>query len=211
MADIRIIIFENNQDFRESLQLLLDGAGGFEVKGAYINCESVREIMEEYRPDVVLMDIDMPVVDGIEGLRIIKQHRPETKVIMLTVFDENARVFAALQSGADGYLLKKSTPAEIVSAIQDVQTGGAPMTPAIARKVLSFFGQHKPREDTHDLTTKEKEVLRLLTEGYSYKMIASELEIAIDTVRSHIKNIYSKLQVHSMSEAVAKALKEKLV
>lgn len=211
MIATSIVIFENNEDLRNSLRLLLDGTDDLVVRGDFVNCEKVKEIIEEHKPDVVMMDIDMPVVDGISGLKIIKEHRPETRVVMLTVFDDNSKVFEALQNGADGYLLKKSTPAQIISAIKEVQTGGAPMTPAVARKVLSFFSHNKPKDNAHDLTPKETEVLKLLVEGFSYKMIAAELAVSIDTVRSHIKNIYSKLQVHSMSEAVAKALRERIV
>ncbi|MBL4586861.1 MAG: response regulator transcription factor, partial [Flavobacteriales bacterium] len=151
-------------------------------------------------------------VNGIQGLKIIKQYRPETHVIMLTVFDQNEHVFDAMCAGANGYLLKKSPPAEIINAIDEVMTGGAPMTPAIAKKVLSFFAQQNnvPKQE-NALTPKETEVLKLLVDGFSYKMIAAELEISIDTVRSHIKNIYRKLQVNSMTEAVAKAIRQRLV
>ena len=212
MSDIRTILFEDNEDLRESLRLLINGTPGFHVPGTYPDCSHVREAIQEHAPEVVLMDIDMPGVDGIEGLKTIKEIDADIKVIMLTVFDQNEHVFEALCAGADGYLLKRSTPAEIIDAITMVTTGGAPMTPVIARKVLSFFtAKNKAGKKDELLTPKETEVLRLLVDGFSYKMIAGELEISIDTVRTHIKAIYRKLHVHSMSEAVVKALKKGLM
>lgn len=212
MKDISVLIFEDNLDLRDSLRLLINGTVGYTVVSTYPNCSQVRQAIKEYKPDTVLMDIDMPEVNGIEGLKVIKEIRPETHVIMLTVFDQDNYVFEAICAGANGYLLKKSPPAEIIKAISEVSVGGAPMTPAIAKKVLSFFSQQKasrPKENL--LTPKEKEVLKLLVEGFSYKMITEEQEVSIDTVRTHIKNIYRKLHVHSMSEAVAKAIREDLV
>lgn len=206
-----VMLFEDNADLRASLRLLIEETPGFVLIGEYPDCTQVAQKVLELQPDVVLMDIDMPVVNGIAGLSIIKDVLPETLVIMLTVFDKNEHIFEALQAGADGYLLKKSSPDEIISAIKEVLDGGAPMTPAIARKVLTFFTKEKKAPKDDDLGTKERQVLGLLVEGFSYKMIAVEQDISIETVRSHIKNIYRKLQVHSMSEAVVKAIREKLV
>ena len=198
MEVIRTIIFEDNDDLRESLRKLVHGSLGLTVVASYPNCSRVREAIEEHEPDVVLMDIDMPEVNGIEGLKIIKETDLRIKVIMLTVFDQNEHVFDAVCAGADGYLLKRSSPTEILEAIQVVMSGGAPMTPVVARKVLSFFADKKKARDKDALLTpKETEVLRLLVDGHSYKMVAAELEISIDTARSHIKNIYRKLQVRS--------------
>jgi len=161
----------------------------------------------------VLMDIDMPGCTGIEGLRRIKAIAPNINVVMLTVFEENDRVFDAVCAGADGYLLKKTPPARLLDAIGEVRAGGAPMTPAIARQVLRLFPKAPPRvveESPANLSAREQEILGLLVEGYSYKMIAADRGISIDTVRSHIKKIYEKLHVRSMTEAVSKALRQGL-
>jgi DNA-binding NarL/FixJ family response regulator len=212
MDDIKTIVFEDNDDLRESLSLLIEGSQGYVVCGVYPNCSLVREAIEQHAPDVVLMDIDMPEVNGIQGLKIIKEIRPETKVVMLTVFDQNDHVFDAICAGADGYLLKRSSPAEIIDAISAVVSGGAPMTPVIARKVLSFFTKKEKAQNKDELLTpRETEVLRLLVDGFSYKMVAAELNVSIDTVRSHIKSIYRKLHVNSMSEAVVKAIRKDLI
>ncbi len=213
MAETSVLIFEDNKDLRESLHLLVNGSLGYTVLASLVNCVNADKLVLEHRPDVVLMDIDMPEVNGIEGLQMIKKARPETHVIMLTVFDQNEHIFEAMQNGADGYILKRSAPTEIFKAIEEVLSGGAPMTPTVAKKVLSFFttDRSKPAKKENDLTPKETEVLKLLVDGFSYKMIASEQEVSIDTVRTHIKNIYRKLHVNSMSEAVAKAIRQNLV
>jgi DNA-binding NarL/FixJ family response regulator len=211
MKDISVLIFEDNDDLRESLRLLINGTPGYEVKATFPNGAKANQAVTEHQPDVVLMDFDMPEVNGIQALQAIKQSRPETHVVMLTIFDQNEHVFEAMCSGANGYLLKRAAPTEIIKAIDDVMTGGAPMTPAIAKKVLSFFAQQKTVKPNSELTPKESEVLKWLVDGYSYKMIATELEVSLDTIRTHIKNIYRKLQVNSMTEAVAKAIRQNLV
>jgi DNA-binding NarL/FixJ family response regulator len=160
----------------------------------------------------VLMDIDMPVVNGLQGLAIVRKHFPEVHVLMLTVFDDNEHIFEAICAGAVGYLLKRTQPARLIEAIQDAHRGGAPMTSSIARKVLTMFAKSNQKSDNQrNLTDREQEILALLVAGNSYKMIAAALRISIDTVRSHIKNIYEKLHVHSQTEAVAKAIREKLI
>ncbi|WP_022824387.1 response regulator [Hymenobacter norwichensis] len=210
----RVLIYEDNADLRTSLSQLLSGAPGLELVGAIGNCMQAQADMERLRPDVVLMDIDMPGCTGIEGLRRIKAVAPDINVVMLTVFEENDRVFDAICAGADGYLLKKTSPVRLLDAIGEVRAGGAPMTPAIARQVLRLFPKALPRrpaEESHaNLSAREQEILGLLVEGYSYKMIAADRSISIDTVRSHIKKIYEKLHVRSMTEAVSKALREGL-
>ncbi|MHA4846548.1 response regulator [Flavitalea antarctica] len=209
---IKIVLYEDNPQLREGLSMLLNGSDGFEVVASFKNCNNVTAEVEALKPDVVLMDIDMPGTNGIDGLKLIRQVNAEVKVLMLTVFDDNKNVFDAIRNGANGYLLKKTPPAKLLEYIQEAHSGGAPMTSSIATQVLKMFSEaNTPSGDDYHLSEREKEVLQLLVNGYSYKMIASEMYISIDTVRSHIKKIYEKLHVNSKSEAVAKAFKDKLV
>jgi DNA-binding NarL/FixJ family response regulator len=192
--------------------MLINGSDGFEVLASFKNCNNVTAEVDAYRPDVILMDIDMPGTNGIEGLKLIREINSDVKVLMLTVFDDNKNVFEAIRSGANGYVLKKTPPAKLLEYIQEAQSGGAPMTSSIATQVLKMFTDiHEEKGEDYHLSDREKQVLQLLVNGYSYKMIASDMFIAIDTVRSHIKKIYEKLQVNSKSEAVAKAFRDKLV
>jgi DNA-binding NarL/FixJ family response regulator len=209
---IRVLIYEDNPQLREGLTMLIDGSDGFNVVASYKNCNNVIPELGAWKPDVILMDIDMPGVNGIEGLKKIREQNQDVKVLMLTVFDDNKNVFEALKNGANGYLLKKTPPAKLLEYISDVASGGAPMTSSIATQVLKMFSELPQRSNNeYNLSEREKQVLQLLVNGYSYKMIANEMFIAIDTVRSHIKKIYEKLQVNSKSEAVAKAFKDKLI
>lgn len=209
---IKVLLYEDNPQLREGLTMLITGSDGFEVVAAYKNCENVVDEVSAFEPDVVLMDIDMPVVNGIEGLKRIRAVNDKVKILMLTVFDDNQNVFQAISNGANGYILKKTPPARLLEYIAEANTGGAPMTASIATQVLKMFANMntKQGEDYH-LSDREKQVLQLLVDGYSYKMIAAEMFIAIDTVRSHIKKIYEKLHVNSKSEAVAKAFKDRIV
>jgi len=209
---IRIILYEDNPQLREGLTMLLNGSDGYEVVGAFKNCNHIEDEVSAYEPDVILMDIDMPGTNGIEGLKRIRKVNNDVKVLMLTVFDDNKNVFEAIRSGANGYVLKKTPPARLIEYISDANSGGAPMTSSIATQVLRMFSDMNATEgEDYNLSDREKQVLQLLVNGYSYKMIASEMFIAIDTVRSHIKKIYEKLHVNSKSEAVAKAFKDKIV
>lgn len=210
---IKVLLYEDNPQLREGLTMLIDGSDGFSILAAYKNCDNVKDEVEAWAPDVILMDIDMPGTNGIEGLKIIRSVNADIKVLMLTVFDDNKNVFEAIRNGANGYILKKTPPSKLLEYIQEAASGGAPMTASIATQVLKMFSQvnvDKQNED-YNLSDREKQVLQLLVDGYSYKMIASEMFIAIDTVRSHIKKIYEKLHVNSKSEAVAKAFKDKIV
>lgn len=209
---IKVLIYEDNPQLREGLTMLIDGTEGFQVRGAFKNCSNIAYEVSTYKPHVILMDIDMPGVNGIEGLKIVRQLNSEVSIMMLTVFDDNKNIFEALKSGANGYILKKTPPAKLLEYIQEAATGGAPMTGSVAAQVLKMFSQiNLPADNDYNLSDREKEVLQLLVKGYSYKMIAAEMFIAIDTVRSHIKKIYEKLHVNSKSEAVAKAFRDRIV
>jgi DNA-binding NarL/FixJ family response regulator len=206
---VSIVLFEDNDRLRESLSCLINSDPAYEVKGDFNNCNDAVEITRQLQPDVVLMDIDMPGKTGISGVAMVKETRPETAVIMYTVFEDDERLFQCLCAGANGYLLKKTPPARLFDAIAEVLDGGAPMSPMIAAKVLNSFRQKT--DNRYNLTTRESEVLQLLTKGNSIKMIAAELSMAFDTVRSHLKNIYQKLHVNCGKEAIAKVLKEKII
>ncbi len=209
---IKLLIYEDNPQLREGLTMLLNSSEGFEVLASFKNCSNVLAEIKVYKPHVILMDIDMPGTNGIEGLKQIRLINDEVKILMLTVFDDNKNVFEAISNGANGYILKKTSPARLLEFIQEASSGGAPMTSSIATQVLKMFSSfHKAKGEDYDLSEREKQVLHLLVNGYSYKMISAEMFIAIDTVRSHIKKIYDKLHVHSKSEAVAKAFKDKIV
>lgn len=209
---IKLLIYEDNPQLREGLTMLINGTTGFEVLAGFKNCNHIVDEVEAFRPDVILMDIDMPGTNGIEGLKLVRRYNTAVKILMLTVFDDNKNVFEALKAGANGYLLKKTPPAKLLEYIQEAHTGGAPMTSSIATQVLKMFSEIQvDKNEDYNLSQREKAVLQLLVDGYSYKMIAAEMFIAIDTVRSHIKKIYEKLQVNSKSEAVAKAFKNKIL
>lgn len=209
---IKVLLYEDNPQLREGLTMLIDGSDGFTVLASYKNCDNVTDEVEAWKPDVILMDIDMPGTNGIEGLKKIRAVNSEVKILMLTVFDDNKNVFEAIRNGANGYVLKKTPPAKLLEYIEDAASGGAPMTASIATQVLKMFSQvNTLQNEDYNLSDREKQVLQLLVDGYSYKMIASEMFISIDTVRSHIKKIYEKLHVNSKSEAVAKAFKDRLL
>ncbi|HMO33047.1 MAG TPA: response regulator transcription factor [Lacibacter sp.] len=210
MIPVRILIFEDNTHLRDSLSNLLLLTGEYEVLAAYPDCSDVRSQVEELRPDVILMDIDMPGMSGIEAVRLIRGFNREVQIIMLTVFDDNTHVFEAMYAGANGYLLKKYISDKLIHSIRDVLTGGAPMSPSIARMIIGSM-QQQPVANDYQLTAREKEILQLLALGNSFKLIAAELGISLDTVRTHIKRIYEKLHVRSQIEAVSKAINEKLV
>ena len=194
------------------MEALITEQPDFELLAAMPNAETVTTDLKELKPDVILMDIDMPVVNGVQAVRNIRRIDEHIPIIMLTVFDDNENIFNAICAGASGYILKRYATEEIPGAIRDVLTGGAPMTGSVARKVLQMVPQAKNEEqEKSDLSKKETEILQLLVNGYSYKMIAAELKISIDTVRFHIKKIYDKLHVHSATEAVSKALKDRLI
>lgn len=209
---IRISIYEDNSNLRDSLASLLKLTGEYLVVASYGNCQDVEKQVSADRPDVILMDIDLPEVNGIEAVRRIRQFDRQVQILMITVFDDNSHVYDALYAGANGYLLKKYISDKLIHAIQEVLQGGAPMSPAIARMIISNMQQAPPSQSNdYQLTNREKEILLWLSKGNSFKMIAAELNISLDTVRTHIKRIYDKLHVRSQIEAVSKAINEKIV
>jgi DNA-binding NarL/FixJ family response regulator len=209
---IRVIIFEDNIHLRESLQLLLSSSGKFECIGAFADARNVIAIVDKLRPDIVMMDIEMPFVSGIEATRLIKIRFPETPVLILTTFNDSEKIFQSLRAGGNGYLLKNSGPDEILNAIAEVYNGGSALSPAVARKVVESFQKTETvQQNEYNLTPKEKELLQHLIDGKSYKMIADAMLVSLETVKSHIKNIYRKLHVNSNAEAVSKAIKQKIV
>jgi len=208
---IRVIIFDDNLQRRQSLSLLLKSNKEFDCVGVYENGLHASDAVKETTPDVILMDIDMPLRNGIEAVRDIRTVFPDVPILMQTVFDDDEKVFASILEGATGYLLKETSSKALLEAVREAALGNAPMTPSIARKVLQFFRQNKKPVTDYDLTTRELEILQNLVGGKSYKMIAAELNISTFTVNDLIKKIYQKLHVHSASEAVSKAIKEQIV
>ena len=209
---IQILLYDDNEALRVSMQALLQDVPDFELLAVMPNAETVATDIDTLQPQVVLMDIDMPVVNGVEAVRTIRKLNKELPIIMLTIFDDNENIFNAICAGASGYILKRYATEEIANAIRNVISGGAPMTGSVARKVLQMVPQAKNEEqEKSDLSARETSILQLLVNGCSYKMIATELKMSIDGVRFHIKKIYDKLHVHSATEAVSKALKDKLI
>lgn len=208
---MKLLIYEDNKDLREGMAFLFRTQPDIELVGAFPHCNQLEQELPALQPDIILMDIDMPGRSGLEGTRLAKAVLPGTQVVILTVFEDEESVFKAIRNGASGYLLKESTPAEVLDAIQIVHKGGSMLTARIARKVLEYFRPGGPvRKQNYDLSEREKDILGKLVEGHSYKEIAASLFISLDTVRSHIRHIYEKLQVHSKSQAVSKALREGL-
>ncbi len=208
---IRIVIYDDNKQRCESLKALLSLTDEMQCVADFPDCSHVLEDMEKLNPDIVLMDIEMPKVDGISGVSFIKKKFPHIRIIMQTVFEDEEKIFASLQAGAEGYILKTASAEKITQCIEEVYQGGAYMTPSVALRVMHYFNTPQKVQEEYNLTLKEKEVLKLLSEGNSYKMVADKLGISYFTVNSHIKKIYEKLHVHSLGEAVSLALKNKIV
>ena len=211
-ADIKVAIIEDLRDVREGLAILIDGTSGFDCVGRYRSVEEAIAKVGPQEPNIILTDIGLPGMDGIEGIKILRRELPEASFLALSVYDDDERIFAALCAGACGYLLKNTEPARLIESLKEVASGGAPMSPEVARKVVTLFRDFAPpsHADYH-FTPQETELLRLLTEGHSYKTAARKLKISFHTVSFHLRNVYEKLQVHSKSEAVIKALRENLV
>ncbi len=211
---IKVAITEDNNTIREGLAALINGTPGYSCVGAYPDCESLLSKLPLLSVDVILMDIGLPGMSGIEGIARAKKIKPELNILMLTVYEDSQSVFKALCAGACGYLVKKTPPSKLLDAIKDANEGGAPMSSLIARQVITVFQQTQGSasdEGDTELSSREKEVLTSLSDGNNYQEIADRLFISVDTVRHHIKNIYKKLHVHSQSEAVAKAIRKGLI
>jgi DNA-binding NarL/FixJ family response regulator len=212
MQTANILIYDDNEALRISMEALITDHEDLNLLAAKPSAKRVIEDIREFEPDVILMDIDMPEINGVEAVKLIRKVNEHIPVIMLTVFDDNENIFNAICAGASGYILKRYATEEIPSAIRDVMSGGAPMTGSVARKVLQMVPVAKNEErENYDLSKRETELLQLLVNGFSYKMIGFEMNISIDTVRSHIKKIYDKLHVHSATEAVSLAIKKRIV
>jgi DNA-binding NarL/FixJ family response regulator len=207
---IKVAIVEDHQPLRNSVEALFNRTPGMRCVAALPNLLNVVSELSKEEPHIVLMDIDLPDINGIEGVRTVKNVFEKIQVLMFTVFEDDEKIFAAIRAGASGYLLKKTSPGEIISAVQQLYEGGAPMSPSIARKVVQTF-QSPPNYSLADyeLTAREKEILFSLVDGLSYKKIGEKYFISLSTIRTHICNIYSKLHVHSKSQAVAKVLQGK--
>ncbi|MDX1979584.1 MAG: response regulator transcription factor [Bryobacteraceae bacterium] len=206
---IHVSIVEDRPEVLESLQTLISGTPGFELTGAYGSMEEALAGVEQRLPDAIVIDLGLPGMSGTEGIRRLRERYPKLAMIVLTVFDDDKRIFEAICAGAQGYLLKNAPPSKLLDGIREMMDGGAPMSPAIARRVMELFRQFRPPESAgHSLTPHEVRVLRLMAEGHNVKTAARELGVSANTVSFHMKNIYTKLHVHSKAEAVAKALRQ---
>jgi len=211
-APVKVAIVEDQREIRECLALLVNGTDGYTCSGSYRSMEEAIEKIPRQVPDVLLSDIGLPGMSGIDGVRRLKELYPSLLVLMLTVYDDDERIFDAMCAGACGYLLKKTPPARLIASLQEVVDGGAPMSPEVARRVIALFREIRPPDRAeYPLTPHETRLLKLFVEGHNYKTAAVELKVSVNTINFHVRSIYDKLQVHSRSEAVAKALLNRLV
>lgn len=208
---VKVILFEDNDSLRKGLAAMIGLNPLFELCASFENGQHAETALEVHEPDLIVTDIEMPDVDGIEIIKGIRRKNKSVKIIVLTVFEESQKIFDAICAGANGYLLKKNIGNKLFEAMQDAMQGGAPMSPSIATKVLKILADNQPAQIEYGLTTREKDILQLLVKANSYKMIAAELQISLETVKTHLKRIYEKLQVHSQAEAISKSLNEKIV
>jgi DNA-binding NarL/FixJ family response regulator len=207
-----VAIIEDQRDIRDGLCMLIDGTGGFHVTSAFRSMEAALDSIGSELPDVALVDLGLPGMCGIEGIRKLKERHPRLQLLVLTVYDDDSRIFQAICAGACGYLLKKTAPARLLESIQEVADGGSPMSPEIARRVLELFRVSRtPAHPDYGLTPHELRLLKLLVDGHTYKSAAAAVGVSVNTVSFHMRNIYDKLQVHSKSEAVSRVLRERLI
>lgn len=209
---IRVVIVEDQRELRDGLAMLINGTPGFRCQGSFRTMEDALRAITRELPDLLLTDIGLPGMSGTQGIGILKERYPDLPMIALTVYDDDDEIFGALCAGALGYLLKNTPPARLLECLKEVVSGGAPMSPEVARRVVRLFKDVRPpARATYHLTPQETQLLKLLVEGHNYKTAAAELALSVHTVSFHMRNIYSKLQVHSKSEAVAKALRDRIV
>jgi DNA-binding NarL/FixJ family response regulator len=210
---IRVTLFEDNKSLRQSLYQMINGSEGFVCAGAFENCLELFKNIEETQPDVVLMDIEMPGINGIEAVKMLREKYPQLKILMQTISEDSDRIFQSIVAGASGYILKTNYPARFLDFIKETYAGGAPMSPSVATKVLQLLVERSPstKEISLHLSEKEKEILSCLVNGMSYKLIGDACFISIDTVRGHIRHIYDKLHVQSKREAITKSIKNKII
>ena len=207
-----VAIIEDHPEFREYLTALISGTDGFKCTGSFRSVEDALPKLKSQVPDVMLIDIGLPGMNGIEGIRLFKERYPEILLLTLTIHDDDERIFDALCAGASGYLLKKTQPGQLVESVKEAAQGGAPMSPEVARRVIRLFRDIRPPDRAdYNLTPHETRILKLLVEGHNYKTAATKLGVAPTTINFHLQNIYQKLQVHSKTEAVAKALRNRLI
>lgn len=207
-----VAIVEDQRDIREGLRVLIDGTPGFRCAGDYACMEDALDGIGAAHPDIVIVDIGLPGMSGIEGIGRLKQNRPGLVVLMLTVYDDDRRIFDAICAGARGYLLKTTPPVRLLESLNEALSGGAPMSPAVARRVLDLFQQFRaPEHVDYGLTPHETRLLKLLVEGHNFASAAHTLGVTVHAISFHMRNIYEKLQVHSKTEAVAKALRHRIV
>ena len=211
-SPISVAIVEDERDIRECLTFLINGTDGYSCTGSYRTMEEALDKIGHQLPNLVLSDIGLPGMSGIEGIRILKERHPDLLILMLTVYDDDERIFDAMCAGASGYLLKKTPPGKLLESLKEAVAGGAPMSPEVARRVITLFRQFRPPDRAdYQLTPHEIRLLKLFVEGHIYKTAAVELGVTVNTINFHVRNIYEKLQVHTRSEAVAKALVNRLV
>jgi DNA-binding NarL/FixJ family response regulator len=209
---IKVAIIEDHDRFREALEFLLNSTPGYACVGSFRSMEEALGKLKSDLPDVALVDIGLPGMSGVEGVRILKERHPRLVMLMNTIYDDDERIFQALCAGASGYLLKKTAPKKLLESLQEAIAGGAPMSPEVARRVLALFREFRPPErEEHQLTPHELRLLKLIVDGHSYKTAAAKLGVSVKTISFHLQKIYEKLQVHSKSEAVAKAFRKGLV
>lgn len=210
--EIKVAIIEDRREIREGLAMLIGGTQGYVCTGSYRSMEEALSKISADLPDVALCDIGLPGMSGIEGMKILKEKYPNLLLLMLTIYDDDERIFDALCAGACGYLLKKTPPLKLLESLKEAFAGGSPMSPEVARRVIALFRDIRPPERAdYELTPHETRLLKLLVEGHNYKTAAVELNVSVNTVSFHMRRIYEKLQVHSKSEAVAKALRDRIV
>ena len=209
---IEVAIVEDRREIRESLALLIGGTEGFKCIGSYRSMEEALDKLKHHQPHLLLSDIGLPGMSGIEGVAILRERYPDLLILMLTVYDDDERIFDALCAGACGYLLKRTPPARLLEYLKDAVSGGAPISPEIARRVVGLFREIRPSDRTdYQLTPHEERLLKLLVEGHNYTTAAAKLKVSLNTIKTHMRHVYEKLQVHSKSEAVAKALRNRIV